>query len=106
MSKERTTRGRRRTPRPWLRALLDLHESLPREPAPSRRGGEAAASGLAVAHVHRCADLTHDVDDLVDGDLELDAGEGELDAGEGDGGSRRVAEDAGELDEPTQRIAD
>src|SRR5262245_54187507 len=87
-------------------SLLDLHESLPSEPAPGRRGGEAATSRFAVAHVHRRADLAHDVDDLVDGDLELDAGEGQLDTGERDGGSRRVAEDAGELDEPAQRIAD
>src|SRR6478672_8101138 len=85
---------------------LDLHESLPCEAAPGRRGGETAARCLAVTHVHRRADLAHDVDDLVDGDLELDAGEGELDTGERDGRPGRVAEDAGKLDEPAQRIAD
>src|SRR5688500_15325451 len=87
-------------------ALLDLDKSLPREAPPGGRSGEPAPSRLAVAYVHRCADLSHDVDYLVDRDLEFDARQRQLDAREGDGRSSRVAEDARELDEPAERIAD
>src|SRR4051812_44717841 len=71
----------------------------------TRRGGETTLRSLAVHNGHFATHLTHHVDHFIGCDGEVEPGKGHLCSRDGLHCRRRVAIDAGNLDEAADRIA-
>ncbi len=78
----------------------------PRQPPSRRRRRKPAACRLAVANIHRSANLRHRVDDFIGRDRNSHARHAHLDAGQRDRRCSRIAENTRHFDKATDGVAD